>query len=172
MKAITVRQPWASLIVAGVKTIETRPAPPNGGMRPNGVRGLPGLPIEAGERIAIHASTAKPKIWWEPSWSYVEAHHRPPEGHWLNLPGADAFDDGYESADGDWWHHAFGGPLGAIVGEVIVSAALPVQMIPADWDQLPLGEFEQGRWGWMLADPTLCTPRPMKGRQGVWEVPA
>ena len=57
MKAITVRQPWASMIAAGVKTIETRPAPPNGPMRPGGVRGLPGHRIDRGERIAIHAAS-------------------------------------------------------------------------------------------------------------------
>jgi len=51
MKALTVAQPWASLIVACVKSIETRPSPPNGAMRPDGVRGLPGLRIEPGDRI-------------------------------------------------------------------------------------------------------------------------
>jgi len=52
MKAIVVRQPWATLIALGIKTIETRPGPPNGPMRPDGVRGLPGLALERGERRA------------------------------------------------------------------------------------------------------------------------
>ena len=46
-----VRQPWATLIALGVKQIETRPFPPNGPMRPEGVRGLPGCSLERGERI-------------------------------------------------------------------------------------------------------------------------
>ena len=53
---ITVDQPYASLIMAGVKTWETRGNPPNGDMRPEGVRGLPGRRINAGDRILIHAA--------------------------------------------------------------------------------------------------------------------
>ena len=53
---ITVYQPYASLIMAGVKTWETRGNPPNGDMRPEGVRGLPGRRINAGDRILIHAA--------------------------------------------------------------------------------------------------------------------
>ena len=60
---ITVYQPYASLIMAGVKTWETRGLPPNGDMRPEGVRGLPGRRVNAGDRIGIH--TAKR---WAPGW--------------------------------------------------------------------------------------------------------
>lgn len=56
---ITVYQPSASLIMAGVKTWETRGNPPHGDMRPDGVRGLPGRRVNAGDRVAIHAA-AKP----------------------------------------------------------------------------------------------------------------
>lgn len=68
MKAIVVRQPWATLIALGVKTIETRPAPPNGPMRPDGVRGLPGCTLERGERIAIVAGAQKPERRHEVHW--------------------------------------------------------------------------------------------------------
>ncbi|MBU9945035.1 MAG: hypothetical protein KTQ12_10425 [Dermatophilaceae bacterium] len=61
MKAITLHQPHASLVAFGVKAWETRGCPPNGPMRPEGVRGLPGLAIEPGERIAIHASAKHPR---------------------------------------------------------------------------------------------------------------
>ena len=56
MNVITLYQPHASLIMAGVKTWETRGNPPNGDMRPEGVRGLPGKRINAGDRILIHAA--------------------------------------------------------------------------------------------------------------------
>ncbi len=46
MKALTVRQPWASLIVLGIKTIETRSWK------------LPAAMV--GQRIAIHAGAARP----------------------------------------------------------------------------------------------------------------
>lgn len=46
MRALVVRQPRATLIALRQKTIETRPAPPSGPMRPDGVRGLPGCSLE------------------------------------------------------------------------------------------------------------------------------
>ena len=48
MKAITLHQPWASLIAEGVKTIETRSWAPPAALW--------------GERIAIHAATRKPTV--------------------------------------------------------------------------------------------------------------
>ena len=52
MKAITLHQPWASLIACGLKTIETRDWRP-----PRAV---------IGERIAIHAAKRQPDSWeWD-----------------------------------------------------------------------------------------------------------
>lgn len=196
--AIVVRQPWATLIALGRKVIETRPAPPNGPMRPEGVWGLPGCSLERGERIAIVAGA---KAGTE--------------------PGEDLGDSGWywESTAGDpscvvnWkepavFHDA---PLGAVVCTVTVDDALPIggpmtfrsglvegdegdypdrRVIvrhPAMWDdgeslvmdrphqditdQLPLGDFTPGRWGWLLSDPQPCEPIPCKGRQGVFVLP-
>lgn len=210
MKAITVYQPHASLIVAGVKTIETKPSPPNGPMRPDEVRGLPGLRIEPGERIAIHAAAVAPT---------EDAVFGPWEVH--------------EYADNRWRvslterpTRRIVLPLGAIVGTVVVADALriveeddpiplpciepgerhlslwyPASGAPGDeatehyvTDQLPLGDFTPGRWGWLLTDPKpttelcicclndrrsgavcmLCNdqhgtdPVPVRGHRGVW----
>lgn len=180
-----VRQPWATLIALGVKTIETRPFPPNGPMRPEGGRGLPGCSLERGERIAIVAGAK----------AGTEV-------------GEDLGDSGWywESTAGDpscvvnWkqpatFHDA---PLGAVVCTVTVDDALPIvdpagvlrPMIAPECggltlyhtssvdaydvidDQLPLGDFTPGRWGWLLSDPQPCDPIPCKGRQGVFELPA
>lgn len=113
MKAIVVRHPWAALIAQGVKTIETRPFPPNGPMRPEGGRGLPGCSLERGERIAIVAGAK----------AGTEV-------------GEDLGDSGWywESTAGDpscvvnWkqpatFHDA---PLGAVVCTVTVDDALPI----------------------------------------------
>lgn len=214
MKALTVAQPWASLIVAGVKTIETRPSPPNGSMRPDGVRGLPGLAIEPGERIAIHAAATRPVTLgdWYVGTAYGEWCARRP----TTRPG-----DMFATHETVWL------PLGAIVGTVVVADALPIvsedveaelpcievgfQHMSVWWpssgapgdeanemyttDQLPLGDYRPGRWGWLLTDPqsttSLCPacldearpgsvckvcsdlwcadPVPVRGRQGVWE---
>ena len=185
MKALTVAQPWASLIVAGVKTIETRPSPPNGPMRPDGVRGLPGKAIEPGERIAIHAAATLPDVFDSATrggWFYL---HRATGEHLIRHPE----------------HGDLAAPLGVIVGTVVVAAALPIvsEDVEADlpciavgfqhmsvwWpssgapgdeanemyttDQLPFGDYRPGRWGWLLTDPEPCEPVSVRGRQGVWE---
>lgn len=189
MKALTVAQPWASLIVAGAKTIETRPSPPNGPMRPDGVRGLPGLRIEPGERIAIHAGASAPACGHG---GQVGPHHicHKADGRWVRY-SPPLLDLGPE----------IDLPLGAIVGTVVVAEAVliaeeddaiplpcievgerhlslwyPASAAPGDeaneqfiTDQLPLGDFTPGRWGWLLTDPERCEPVPVRGRQGVWE---
>lgn len=198
MKALTVAQPWASLIVAGVKMIETRPSPPNGSMCPTGVRGLPGYAVDVGERIAIHAAATRPRIEWVrpgddlPPW-VDELHERVDRpDHWA---WAENVDDYTAPCSYRWV-----GPLGAVIGTVAVTAALPItgryrddvaHLCPtvdgrllarfptpaslpdrcAEYDitdQLPLGDFRSGRWAWMLAGPQPIDPVPVRGRQGVW----
>ena len=150
MKAITLHQPWASLIACGLKTIETRDWPP---------------PREiVGDRIAIHAGKRDPDSWewnddirlacehwdfyiplgvvvatarladvrkvtqnprlrgWEPDYDYVLATNR------LSTPD----------------HR-----------EVRVD---------------PFGDFSLGRWLWFLEDiRPLDPPMPARGRQRLWE---
>jgi len=123
-KAITLHQPWASLIALGHKSIETRPSPPNGPMCPAGVRGYPGLAIERGERLAIHAGAQRP---------YTDDYE---DGH--------DFGTLYRGPDAAWsfqwmkpvgkrgWHYYVNGeephdlPLGAIVATAVVADALPM----------------------------------------------
>lgn len=194
VKAIVVRQPWASLIALGHKTIETRPGPPNGPMRPEGVRGLPGCRIEQGERIAIVAGASKAGV--------DEVGMEP----WVPLM----------SADGSW---TLAEPvaLGAVIATVAVEAALPIireadrgagavpdgmltisrpghpipTLLRFSWSlnawtheptlyagrfglspEIPFGDFTPGRWGWLLANVHRTEFVPCKGRQGVFELPA
>lgn len=189
MKAIVLHQPYASLVIAGVKGWETRGNPPNGSMRPEGVRGLPGLGIEPGERVAIVAGAKQPEV------------------------GAELGDSGWywESTAADpaavvnWRTYGFipNAPLGAVLGTVEVVEALPMVGEDGDlfdieppcieirpetatnaglwawldgWnapvdisDQLPLGDWQPGRWAWRLANPEpLPSPVPCKGKQGVF----
>ena len=209
MKAIVAKQPYAALIVAAVKTIETRPSPPNGPMRPGGVRGLPGLAIEPGERIAVCAAKEAPgwvrlgppgQTEGPGVWDVCQATGIRSPCEWGSVT----------LAPGDWYCYerpATPGrvdevtplPLGAVVGTVVVSEALPMVgelggtddplprlCVGADWlrvmrfgeypspditSQLPLGEFAPGRWGWMLTDPQPCDPIPVVGKQGVFRLP-
>lgn len=200
MKAIVVRQPWATLIALGVKTIETRPAPPNGPMRPDGVRGLPGLAVERGERVAVVAGASISGL----------GRSRRRGGRGTRTALGPAWEVEHDISGlllrGESLAWPYRLPLGAVVCTVGVADALPIidggaVMRPKDtdrwlaqsWgrvgqplavvtrgptvvdhrptDQLPLGDFTPGRWGWMLTDPRPCDPVPCKGRQGVFALP-
>jgi hypothetical protein len=155
-------------------------------MRPAGVRGLPGLPVDRGERIAIVAG----------------AQPAPPEPfvigdfHIFRHDARDAWlMDADETRQWDL-------PLGAVVCTVRVDDALPIHdevhkpglhiwMLRPDYpmicephvkgelrqmhgieEEYPLGDFTPSRWGWMLTDPQPCDPIPCKGKQGVFALPA
>ena len=175
MKAITVRQPWAQLIVTGRKTIETRP-------RPTSYRG----------RVAIHAGkVTDPRFtqWW---WADFDPN---PEQDFVcdvfgcdidQVPGTTIV----QSSEDDWYRLAFPKalwPLGAVVGSAVLVGCVPMV---ADWvdidclklntdtgrwwrqhadhhpseadaidDQVPLGDFAPGRWGLILEDAKTCQER-------------
>lgn len=198
MNVISLHQPYASLIMAGVKTWETRGNPPNGDMRPEGVRGLPGRRINAGDRVAIHAAKR-----WAPGW--VRWYN--PDRKDADLALTDALEEiGVEfgESDGYWYPNPRSLPTGVILGSVRVDGAIPIRThlhnphLPKlyDWcawvchetdidkltyeidgcydedisDQLPFGNWTPGGWAWELADPQpLDQPIPVKGKQGVWE---
>ena len=58
--ALSIAEPYASAIVHGIKTWETRGQPPNGEMRPDGVRGFPGVRLNRGDRIMVVANAEEP----------------------------------------------------------------------------------------------------------------
>lgn len=194
MKALTLHQPWASLIALGVKTIETR-----------SWRAPQAL---IGQRIAIHAGkTAK---------SLLELSEDYEAGDAFGYLGDFQFGIGIvnsdESTKGAAWIHYLGvgldGPDGWVnpvdlpFGAVVAIATLAdcVPMVERDTginiaryvyllddevlhvnqtrsprvtemsDQLPYGDFRPGRWAWMLSDiDQLAEPIPATGKQGVWE---
>lgn len=194
--AITVYQPWASLIAHGHKTIETRPAPPNGPMTPVGVRGYPGRTIDRGQRIAIHAG-GRPFGIDSPQADAVRS---------LPLESYRLLRD--QLGHGDVEHGAMGGyPLMAVVATAVIVDALPIVEEDGDppfacldaeavpvierygssglrlWGgvegseedishEFPLGDCRPGRWGLLLDDVRpLTTPVSVPGRQGVWALP-
>lgn len=64
---------------------------------------------------------------------------------------------------------------GPAVGDRHLSLWWPSSSAPGDepnetdiTDQLPLGQYDPGRWGWLLTNPEPCEPVPARGRQGVW----
>lgn len=184
MKAITLWQPYASLVALGVKTIETRswPAP----------KGL------VGQRIAIHAA-AKPPI----------AHELDYIGDWMVLPAPDDkrswfmrhWPTASEATEGERLVDALWPdtpearergcvmlPLGAVVASAVLADCVPMVtdddmrpelgrylwlngysgphgravIYPDNVDvsaQLPFGDFAPGRWAWLLDDIAPTTTR-------------
>lgn len=189
MKAISLWQPWASLVAVGVKTIETRswPAP----------KAL------IGERLAIHATAKRPPVhlqlgdWsvearWngcaigEPDWQaivhrpghdhYIKAQHRLPFGKvvasciltdcvpirsWAPLDGPPA-----------WAAHLIPHALFPDPDEerliLVRDAAMAAECrhddgpLPAEIDatpQIPFGDFTPGRYAWLFSEIASTTER-------------
>lgn len=159
MKALTLWQPWASLIAIGVKTIETRSwAAPKSLI---------------GQRIAIHA--AKRPSDTEADFRFEPVLHEHgmcfvdlPLGAVLStsllvdcLPMIDANDPipmlgGFVYVDPDFIQ---------IHADADDSAPTYIE------DQLAYGDFRSGRWAWLLDDnEQLDKPLPATGRQGMWDI--
>ena len=149
MYAITLHQPWASLITLGLKTVETR--------------SLPAVARLLGQRIAVHAGK---RLVRQPG-EGIERELRARWGeHWrLNMPtgavAATAVLTGIARvACADL-------PEGYAVHdpEAEVGCAAGRGRTPIDhW-----GDFSSGRWLWFLDDvEPLPEPLTAVGRQSLW----
>lgn len=193
MKALTIRQPWASLIAHGVKTIETR-----------------SWSTKYRGPLAIHAGKARPFCtqWEEGPFDDIgEGDLIHQFGGWVDEA------TGYLVED-PWWltiapeHRDYiRMPLGAVVATCTVADVVPIvdgrhhrpilleertlvvreerppwasASTTTAWveigargekvtDQLPFGDFTPGRYAWLLSDITPCDPVPAKGRLGMWD---
>ena len=144
MKAISLHQPWASLIAMGIKTIETRSwAPPKSLI---------------GERIVIHAAKKVAK------------------DEQLDQPVRTACREIY----GTYWEANI--PIGKVVATAILSDYVHVKRQYMDGyvegfnsnDKLirigrdHYGDFETGRFLWILEDIKRIEPVAAVGHQGFW----
>jgi len=145
MKALTIRQPWASLISLGVKTIETRSWSTK-------YRGP--LAIHAGKEWAqlTVGPNVRPWVLADRGMSYpVLTHYEHDSGR-----------SGCRSRFVDRV-----APLGAVVATCTLVDV--VQTENADTDgQRPFGDFTPGRYAWLLDNIVPITPVPAKGKQGLW----
>ena len=154
MKAITLWQPWASLISCGAKTYETRSwAPP---------RAL------VGQRIAIHAAKQKvdqltgnlPPAAWVPAVDALSAAIG--DFRWKDLPLGVVVCTAVLSA-------AY--QCGAINddGQVYVTRSISRGDTPLFIQSDDFGDFSLGRWAWLLEDiEPLAAPAKATGKQGWW----
>lgn len=156
MKALTIRQPWATLpflvdqVGKPLKQVETR-------TRNTNFRG----------RVAIHAGVhrAAADVFPGPSGElFAEVIHTDQSGDHL-LPLKGYF---YKSPCEDVTL-----VYGAIIGEVTILDSVPL----AELEGTPLctererafGDWSEGRWGWVLGDPVLYEKSiQAKGQLGLW----
>ncbi len=148
MKAISIYQPWASAIVAGHKTMETR-----------------GWRTKYRGPLAIHAS--RKTFCWE-----------------FELMNASIFSVVFsrqKKTDEEFFRSL---PRGGIVGVVqlvdcIRTEAAIVQArrrkflnlrFEQWWSEADLGNFDAGRWAWILEHPVETKFVPMRGKPGLFDV--
>lgn len=147
LPALTIWQPWATLIVAGAKPYEFR-----GYAAPRAVRG---------RRIAIHAGKRKPvmaeiralriKLRGENETGLIADIALPLLERWSQDPGSL--------------------PLSSVVGTAVLGEPINASKIPEyaaafvnDSDRA-----EHANYGWPLSDIRALTPPvPMRGAQGFW----
>lgn len=152
MKAISLWQPWASLIANGAKKIETRSWPTN-------YRGP----------ILIHAAKRMNKselLYMACNWSYCEALG-------LQMGGAYArvkeLPFGAIVAVADLVDCV---PVLKLTGEQLDVRRTNNINPHTTWSERFLGNYEPGRFGWVLENvKALDAPYPYKGEQGLFVVP-
>lgn len=141
MKAITLHQPWASLIAAGFKTVETRSWPTN-------VRGP--IAIHAGKKAA-DSGIQDVKDALPPAAIYPDQPNRILDyifnERWV-LGAIVAIADVRDCRrmDAEW-----------------IDALDPVEQA--------LGDHKADRYGWILGDVQRIEPVACRGSQGIWDVP-
>ena len=149
MKALTLRQPFASLIACGHKTVETRSwAPPR---------------TLIGERIAIHGAKRGFDMRKLPQ-GVVDCMYK--TGFWQTngqeYLGAIVATALIREALTVYWRD----PADAKVSAHPAGQRYALREIPV----CACGDYSEGRWLWMLDDiEALPEPVPARGYQGLWE---
>lgn len=172
MKALTLWQPWASLVALGVKTIETR-----------------SWSTKYRGPLAIHAAARRPPVLTSVGGWTVFSRSRVLDPYDTRMVCVET-------------NRSVPLPLGAVVATADLVDVVPIVECPEyrrdarrNWsgtivcqgapgtlwlaepgpvhpihDQLPYGDFTPGRYAWILDNiEALDKPVPAKGRQGLWE---
>lgn len=148
LPALTIWQPWASLIAAGAKPYEWR--------------GWPAPARLIGRRIAIHAGARKVRRdeiyelltgleFNEGDTSLIVGRALPLLQHWLDAPGSL--------------------PLSSVLCTAILGHPIPAAQYAAQHGYTPADSdrIDHTKWGWPLTDIEVLEPFvPAKGMQGIW----
>jgi hypothetical protein len=147
LPAITLWQPWASLVARGAKPFESRSwAPP---------RWL------IGRRVAIHAAARPVTRTADPAYAATIAAALGNTGGVRAVPrGAIVCTARLAGA-----YRLGSGTVGRAAIVATVDGSPPLAAIPTD----PFGDYGEGRWVWHLVEiAPLDPPIAAKGRQGWW----
>lgn len=143
MKAITIRQPWASLIVSldqngrPLKSVETR-------SWKTGYRGP----------LAIHAGKFRPDMFFMG----------------MNGKKMDIFAEAGLHGDNDILNLPYGAVIGKVtLVDCLPLEELAVYALDTTRERA-FGNWSPGRYGWILSNPILFEkPIPARGKQGIWD---
>jgi activating signal cointegrator 1 len=147
MRALTLTQPWASLVARGAKRVETRSwsTAYRGPVAIHAAKGLP--PVRRGGRLEVGefavTRDAEGLLLHAPQWAIDVA------GAW------------------DAWPYRL--PLGAVVATAELVEVRPAELAKVVEPELSLGNYAPGRFAWLLDDVVpLRVPVPAKGALGLW----
>lgn len=149
MRALTIWQPWASLIIAGAKPYE--------------FRGWPAPKFVQGERIAIHAGARKVKR--EEIADLI-----------LRLRGGEAWTTALRPAIAmpllERWHANPGAlPLSSVLGSAVLGTPVLSWKVVGEFGHVvnDSDRDEHANWAWPLTDIVPMEPIvPATGAQGFW----
>lgn len=153
MKAITLWQPYASLVAIGAKKFETRSYPPPAKL--------------IGERIAIHAAVRPIQATWRMlPWVVREAIMLAFTRAGITDP-LDCLPHGAVVCTAVLaGAYQCGTVFGDAVNVTNRRGTVTVRSIQAN----SFGDYSPGRWAWLLTDvEAIPEPVPAKGKQGWWE---
>ena len=149
--AVTLYQPWASLIALGVKQHETR------GWRPCAAAHGATIAIHAGKRRVFPDLEEIPLLSGQVE-NLIHADHLPAGEVVATARLASSF------RVQSWVQHGDGG---------YAARATQVSGEPVEpWPRIDVyGDWTVGRWIWVLRDvAVLVDPLPARGEQGLWRV--
>lgn len=143
MRALTVRQPYATLLAAGAKRVETRSWAPRG--------------LVAGEWLAIHAARE-----WYPGGR--ELARGEPFTSALDLARRRGLLSAHDPRDL---------PRSCILALAHFDRVIPgdgPEAAALSPDERAFGIYGPGRWGWVFDSVRpLCEPIPARGALGLWQ---
>lgn len=185
MKFLTIRQPWASLVAVGAKTIETRPFSTQYrgplAIHAGKVRPVDGLTLGAWSVAGFDDWLCR----WHPGSLALQERHAMPLGAVVavcDLVDVVPIVAGGDLPDPPCRHLRVAAPgNGPRLATVDYEGRINLGGLgrPRSWglplpcsDQEPFGDFTPGRYAWLLSNVRPIDPVPMKGAQGLRDVPA